>query len=275
MIEKNIQGIGALALRAPPYFLPRTKINEHEYSVYSQFGEDGILTYIFSRIPPKTKMLIEIGCGSGRQCLSANLVINFGWTGMLVDGSNENVRDARNFFKYLLPWRHFEKLRIEHAFITKENINEIIARRTETSQPDLLAIDIDGNDFWVWEAIERIDPPVVVIEYNSNYGADEFIVTPYAADFDTYKENPLGLYHGPSLVALRDLADKKGYILIGCESNGANAFFVKKEYATHFGEVTPKEAFYEDQHKAKRGSVQKQFAMIKDKPFIRTYGFKN
>jgi len=269
MMEKSIQGVGAAVMRAPLEQVARSEINEHEYSIYSQFGQNGILAWIFSKIQPKSKTFIEIGCGSGRQCNSAYFILDFGWKGLLVDGSEVNIREAREFFKYLMPWRQFEKLQIEQHFVTRENINDIIAKRDEKLSPDLLCIDVDGNDYWVWEQISAINPSVVVVEYNATYGSEEPLVTPYNAEFDAYKEHPLGLYHGASILALQKLGKKKGYILLGCDSNGADAFFVKKEFAHLFTEVSAKEAFYENQHKAKRGTVEEQFALIRDKAFVR------
>lgn len=269
MMERSTHSLGAFVLNSSGPIEVKSEINNHEYSIHSQFGEDGILSWIFSRIQPQSKVLIEIGCGSGRQCNTANMILNAGWQGLLIDGSMQNIKEARNFFKYLMPWSQFEKLDFECHFITRDNVEEVITRRKNKASPDLLTIDVDGNDYWVWERVTNIDPAVVVMEYNSTYGHDESIVTPYNPEFDAYRENPFGLYHGASLVALCNLGKKKGYVLIGCDSNGANAFFVKKEYKNLFTEVSPKEAFYENQHKKKRGTVQYQFNLIQDKPFVR------
>jgi len=269
MMERSANSIAAFALGSGSPFAPRAELNKHEYSIHSQFGEDGVLSWIFSKISLKSKTLVEIGSGSGRQCNTANMILNHGWHGLLVDGSAQNVREARDFFKYLMPWSEFAKSAIENHFVTRENINDILKNRREKFNPDLLTIDVDGNDYWVWERVSGIDPAVVVMEYNSTYGPDEFLVTPYDPAFDAYKENPLGLYHGASLAALSHLGKKKGYILIGCESNGANAFFVKKEYGGLFKEMNSHEAFYENQHKAKRGTVAEQFAKIQDKSYVR------
>lgn len=268
-MERSLNNIASLALGTPSLISPRTEMNRHEYSVHSQFGEDGVLAWVFSKIEPKTKTLVEIGCGSGRQCNTAHLILNLGWHGFLVDGSAQNVREARDYFKYLLPWQLYEQSRVEQQFVTKDNINDILQRHPKFSSPDLLTIDIDGNDYWVWEAITAVDPSVVVVEYNSTFGDTEAVTTPYGEHFDAYKEHPLGLYHGASLVALCTLAEQKGYMLIGCESNGANAFFVKQRHANLFAAVSPQEAFYENQHKAKRGSVAEQREHIKHLPLVR------
>jgi hypothetical protein len=269
MMERSLNNVAATALQLSPLIPPHTELNKHEYSVHSQFGEDGVLAWIFSKIEPKTKTLVEVGCGSGRQCNTAHMVLNLGWRGLLIDGSAQNVREAREFFKYLLPWQLYAQTQIEQHFVTVENINEILLRHRTLASPDLLTIDIDGNDYWIWEAITAIDPQVVVVEYNSTYGKKEALVTPYQERFDAYAQHPLGLYHGASLQALCVLAQKKGYAFIGCESNGANAFFVKQTQAHLFSRVLPQEAFYENQHKAKRGSIDEQRRHIEHLRLVR------
>lgn len=274
MMEKGIRGISELAQATRseaddlwPERAPHAEINAHEFKAYSQNGEDGILLWIFSKIGTGSKSVVEFGMGSGRECISANLILNFGWSGLLMDGSEDNVADGKMFFKTLMPWEAYAKLDIRKEFITRENIEGLIASRKDKAEPDLLSIDIDGNDYWVWEAITSIAPRVAVIEYNSTFGLDP-VTVPYKADFDAYAEHPLGLYHGASVSALEKLGKKKGYAFIGCDSRGANAFFVREDLAGVFGPVSPERAFYENQHKLKRGTRDVQFEIIKDKPLV-------
>ncbi len=275
-MEKSIRGISGFALQNGPVAAtlfpiphPHAEINKHEFRIYSQNGEDGILLWLFSKIGTTSRTFIEFGMGTGRECISTNLILNFGWRGLLMDGSPENVSDAKLFFKLLMPWEECAQLDIHRQFITKDNINTILASRKHMAQPDLLAIDIDGNDYWVWEKVTVVDPRVVVIEYNSTYGWEEAISSVYKPSFNTYQEDGIGLYHGASLAAFVKLGAQKGYACIGCDSNGANTFFVKKELLGDISTVSPKQAFYENQHKLKRGSREVQFARIKDKPYAR------
>lgn len=251
-----------------PSVAPRAPLNKHEYKIFSQNGEDGILLWLISQVGAPTRSFVEFGIGSGRECNSANLVLNFGWHGLMMDGSKHNVKAARSFFKYLMPWLEFAKLDIRQAFVTRENINDLIRSSTAAAHADLLSIDIDGNDYWVWEAITCIEPRIVVMEYNASFGAEKSVSLPYKADFDTYAEDGSGLYHGASLAALVKLGREKGYRFVGCDSYGVNAFFVKEEFAGTLKALSAVEAYYEGQTKAKRGTQAMQFELIKDKPLV-------
>jgi hypothetical protein len=274
MMEKSIRGVSTLALRTShpglPLYAPvaHSEINEHEQRIYSQNGEDGILMWLFSKIGTSTKTFIEFGAGSGRECLAANLVLNFGWAGLLMDGSGENISSARLFFKYLLPWSQYEQLEIRQEFVTRENIETLLAGRRHQGEVDLLSIDIDGNDYWVWEAIESITPRVAVIEYNATFGPTASITVPYRADFNAYAEHPLGLYHGVSVQALKKLGERKGYTFLGCDSNGANTFFVRNNLVGSLAPADPVQAFYDNEHKLKRGSQLAQAELIAGKELV-------
>lgn len=272
-MEKSIRGISAFvqsrdASIASEAFAPaaHAEINKHEFRFYSQNGEDGILLWIFSKIGTTSKRFVEFGMGTGRECICTNLALNFGWKGLFMDGSAENAADAKLFFKLMMPWEEYAGLEIRQEFITKENINGILAGRRHTEEPDLLVIDIDGNDYWVWKEIDAIRPRVVVIEYNATLGPEDSITIPYKEDFYAYAEHPLGIYHGVSVSALAKLGKEKGYVLVGCDSRGANAFFVQKGLADDLA-TPPTRAYYDNQHHAKRGTRESRRALIKDKPF--------
>jgi len=275
MTDKTIRGMSRYIQERDPNItglLPdgvlHSEINAHEFKIFSQNGEDGILLWLISKIGTSSKTFVEFGIGSGRECNTANLILNFGWRGLMMDGSAINVENARMFFKYLMPYDEYAKLDIRREFITRENINDLIRSSAVTENADILSIDIDGNDYWIWEAITCIAPRIVVMEYNSAFGPVRSLTTPYKPDFNTYAEDRLGLYHGASLTALITLGKKKGYTFVGCDAFGANAFFVKDELAGDLPRISAKDAFYENQHQSKRGSVEQQFAFIKDKAFI-------
>ena len=237
MVDKNQRGLSQLIQMQGPskdlLFLPEahSEINKHEYKLFSQNGEDGILLWLISKVGSKSKTFVEFGIGSGRECIMANLVLNFGWRGLMMDGSDQNIASAKSFFKYLMSWPEYAKLDIKKEFVTRDNINSLIAASEIGKNPDILIIDIDGNDYWVWEAITDINPRIVVMEYNASFGDSRSVTIPYKEDFDAYAEHRLGIYHGASIAALVNLGKKKGYRFVGCDSSGANAFFVKEAYA--------------------------------------------
>ncbi|MES2467130.1 MAG: hypothetical protein V4675_07505 [Verrucomicrobiota bacterium] len=196
---------------------------------YSQFEEDGILLYLFSLITPLNRTCVEICAGTGRECNTANLIINHGWWGHLFDGDDSNVARARQFFAeqkdtFLYPPR-FSK-----AWITAENVNDLIATSGATGPVDLLSLDIDGMDYWVWKAITVIQPQVVVCEIHNPVPADQALTVPYDPGFVCQNEE----YRGASLAAMCQLGREKGYRLVGTHRFGFNAFFVKQGVGEEF-----------------------------------------
>lgn len=216
-------------------------INHHEMKAYSQNGEDGILLYIFSRIGTTNRQFIEFGIGDGSECNAANLVINFGWQGLMLDNSAGNVQKARAFYQ-----ERAGQVKIVEASVTKENINRLFKQQAVQGELDLLSIDIDGNDYWVWQAIDVVQPRVVVMEYNATFGAERAISTTYDPTFNYLEKHPgFGFYHGASLAALTKLAQEKGYMLVGCDSQGVNAFFIREDAAADKFEAVPvAQAYY-------------------------------
>jgi hypothetical protein len=202
---------------------------------YSQFEEDGLLLYIFSLIPPLNRTCVEICAGNGRQCNTANLIINHGWWGHLFDGNEQNVREGVEFFA-----RHKDTFayppHFSHAWITAENVNDTIARSGASGPIDLLSIDIDGMDYWVWKAITIIQPQVVVCETHTPIPPDMALTVPYDPGFVFESKD----YRGASLAAMCKLGREKGYRLVGTHRFGFNAFFIKDGIGeTYFPEIPP------------------------------------
>ncbi len=182
----------------------------HELKVYSQYGEDGLLLYLFSKVGATDHGFVEFGMGDGRECNTANLSINFGWSGLLMDCSPENVAAARDYYESK-PGIKPSQIRIAQCLVTAENINGVLRQNDVQGEIDLLSIDIDGNDYWVWKAITVIQPRVVVAEYNASLGASRSVTVQYDPVFDRYRKHASGWYHGASLAALRKLAAKGIY----------------------------------------------------------------
>lgn len=218
---------------------------------YSQFEEDGILLYVFSLITPINRTCVEICAGDGRECNTTNLIVNHGWWGHLFDGNPENVHSGREFFResadtFLYPPR------FSHAWITAENVNTVIERSGARGPIDLLSLDIDGMDYWVWKAISVIDPQVVICETHNPIPATEALTVPYDANFVFQSEN----HRGASLAAMCKLGNQKGYRLIGTHRFGFNAFFMKRGVGeAFFPEVEPAACLsdpYSEQARAER-----------------------
>ncbi|WP_435184087.1 hypothetical protein ACRYJJ_04330 [Cylindrospermopsis raciborskii G7] len=133
------------------------------FKTYSQFEEDGILLYIFSMIGTTNKSVVEICAGNGQECMAANLIINHGWRGYLFDGSEVNVKSGQEFYAkhhqtFLMPPL------FKQAWFTAENVNDILTKAGVAGEVDLLSLDIDGMNYWIWKAIDVIRPRVCVFE---------------------------------------------------------------------------------------------------------------
>lgn len=258
-LEKRITDL--LRLKYQTLIRPGDKkmaLAQKEFKVYSQSGEDGLLLYIFSQIGATNHYFAEVGCGDGRTCNTANLSQNFNWQGILIDYFAKNIEIARACYQN-------KPVKVVKAFVTKENINQVLTESGAPGEIDLLTIDIDGNDYWLWQAINAVKPRVVMMEYNASLGFEPVTIK-YEPDFLRYRKHSSGWYHGASLSALNKLAENKGYVLIGCSQSGVNAFFVRRDVLGSLPTMTPEEAFYPHSSRIQKMSAQAQLETIKHLP---------
>lgn len=218
--QKTLSQQYRLLASAGKEWLPNLK--DVGFRKYSQFEEDGILLYIFSLVPPINRTCVEICAGDGRECNTSNLIINHGWWGHLFDGNEKNVRAGEAFFSKNKD-TFLYRPRFTKAWVTAENANELIASSGASGPIDLLSLDIDGMDYWVWKAISVIEPQVVVCETHNPVPPDKALTVPYDPAFVFETEN----YRGASLAAMCKLGREKGYRLVGTNRFGFNAFFIK------------------------------------------------
>lgn len=197
---------------------------EVEYRVFSQWGEDGIIDWLTSLVPIERKLFIEFGVEDYSEANTRFLLAHKNWSGLIFDSDADKVASIRRRELY---WQY--DLTAEAAFIARENINDLLRQQGVEGDIGLLSIDIDGNDYWVWQAVSVVSPRIVVIEYNSRLGADRAITVPYRADFARAQAHHSMIYYGASLRALWKLARDKGYQLVCCNSAGNNAFFVRAD----------------------------------------------
>lgn len=244
-----------------------SKINFRDigFRAYSQNKEDGILLFLFSVIGTTNKYCVEICAGDGIQSNSANLIINHGWNGLLFDGDQAAVKRGEVFFRKHPDTFSFPP-KFVHAWITRDNINTLIAEHGVKGEIDLLTLDIDGVDYWVWEAIDVISPRVVVAEIQCIWGDERSVTVPYADDFKTQYVNGFGVYSGASLPAFVSLAKRKGYRLVGVEEYGFNAFFMRNDVGA---DVFPEAAIETCVNLPFVTWAKKEFLhLVKDKPWV-------
>jgi len=244
------------------------RLANHEFKVYSQNGEDGLIAWIFSQIGVTNRRFVEFGVGDGRQCNTANLVIHFGWSGLMLEARPSDVRKAASHYARFRCEDGRPTVTVSECRVTVDNIEEAIGGAGITGEIDLLSIDIDGNDYWIWEAIDIVRPRVVVIEYNGSFGRRS-ITVPYDPGFVRFRKHRSGWYHGASLAALAKLGRRKGYDLVGTDRAGVNAFFI--EATIPKGElkpVDPEEAYRPQRKRIAVATEEEQFAAIEHLPLV-------
>jgi hypothetical protein len=198
-------------------------IHDVEFKVFSQFGDDGIIQYLINTIKIHNKKFVEFGVGDYQESNTRFLLINNNWDGIVFDGNPDYLKNIKCDKIY---WQY--NLQAVHAFIHKNNINALLESNGFFGDIGILHIDIDGNDYWIWEAINSVDPTIVIVEYNSIFGCKYAISIPYQENFNRTLSHYSNLYYGASLKAFYLLARKKGYEFIGSNSAGNNAYFIKK-----------------------------------------------
>lgn len=201
-------------------------LQEVEFRGYSQWGEDGILDWLVEKIPAIPETFVEFGVENYKQSNTRLLLWLRNWRGLVMDGSESHVKDIQ---KQDVSWRF--SLTSKCAFIDRENINQLLRDSGFVGEVGILSVDIDGNDYWVWEAINEINPVIVVCEYNAVFGDVQSLTIPYDPTFYISKGHYSNLYYGASIQALIGLAAKKGYSFVGTGSNACNAFFVRNDQA--------------------------------------------
>lgn len=202
-------------------------LHDAGYSVFSQFEEDGLLLLILAATGLGNKTFVEIGSDDGINSNCANWYFNFGFDGLFVDRNKDSIRRGERFYgKYPNPWNFPPKFLC--ASVSKDNINELIEHAGFFGRITLLSIDLDGIDYYVWEALTQVVPDIVIIETHNEFGLHD-IVVPYQDHFNDSQKN--NLYHGASPVAMTFLARHKGYRLVGANRLGSNFIFVRNGLA--------------------------------------------
>lgn len=239
-------------------------LDRYEYSWLSQNGEDGVIRHVFDQIGFESRWLVEFGFGAA-QCNCLRLLVHEGFSGLVMDGSHDNV----DYFNHTAAALNINGAKAIQTFITCDNLEQLITENGVPEKIDFLSLDVDGNDYWFWKKLNCISPRLVCIEYNAGLGPDLSMTVPYADDFERFAKHPSGFFHGASLAALEALAREKGYYLIGCDLTGTNAFFLRDDISIdHVPALTAREAFRPHANWLGRGiSEAKQLAIMQSLPF--------
>lgn len=202
-------------------------LHDAEFRVTSQWGEDGIIEWLINKLDEIPKTFVEFGVETYRESNTRFLLQHRNWRGLVIDGSEENIDFIR---RDSISWRH--DLTSVASFITRDNVNAIISDSGFSGELGVLSVDVDGVDYWIWEAIDCVNPQILIVEYNSVFGDLLPLSVPYAPDFTRNQAHYSNLYYGLSIRAAQNLAEKRGYTLVGTNRAGSNAFFVRNDRAS-------------------------------------------
>ena len=246
-------------------------IQDYEFKVFSQNGEDGIIQFLIQNTEIKNKIFVEFGVETYKEANTKFLLLNNGWSGLIIDGDKNAMEKIASSD---LHWKY--DLKSIGNFITKDNINKIIKSAGIEGEIGLLSVDIDGNDYWVFENIDCVNPQILIMEYNSMFGDIHKISVPYDENFVRSQKHYSNLYYGASIAALCDIANKKGYDLVGSNSFGNNLFFIRHDCNKLKIKLTPKEAYVKSKFRESRDengkltflSHKEGLELIKNEPVV-------
>ena len=207
------------------------RLTARRFRLSSQNQEDGLTIALLNEVGATSCRFVEIGSGlSGGN--SGFLARECGWSGLMVDGHAAHMVQVG---------RRFPTAKAVAAWVTRENINDLITANDCAGEVDLFSLDLDGCDYWIWEAMTVCSPRIVILEYNSMFGPDRAVTIPYDPKFDRHRHHTA--YYGASLAALTRLSARKGYRLVAVEPNGVNAFFLRNDLAPHIPACEPARAY--------------------------------
>ncbi|WP_316824800.1 hypothetical protein [Pedobacter miscanthi] len=246
--ENYMTAMGSL-LSNQQALINSSHLNDFEFKIFSQFGDDGIIQYLIKNVNIGNKIFIEFGVEDFLESNTRFLMVNNNWSGLVMDGSETSINrlKAQTWF-----WKY--DLQCKAVFIEKNNINEILAH-FGFANIGILHIDLDGNDYHILEEIELsvLNPSILIMEYNSVFGDERKITVPYRKDFSRSKAHYSNLYWGASLPAIAHLANTKGYKLVGCNLAGNNAYFIRENLLNEkVREVSLKSAYNKSLYRESR-----------------------
>lgn len=269
--ERSLNLQGCMAARGLPRGKRIRDLSEVEFRVYSQWGEDGIIEWLVAHVDVPNTRFVEFGVESFQEANCRFLMHHRNWKGLVIDGSEANMNHLR-----AQPYFWMYDLSAKCSFVTAENIDVLITEAGFAGPLGILSIDVDGNDYWIWQAIESVQPAIVICEVNPILGDQHAIVVPYDPGFTRFSAHFSGLYFGASISALRHLAETKGYSFVGTSASGINAFFVRNDLASPVLDLIEEPHAFPSRHRDSRdrngdlsfvGGVDR-LALIADMPVV-------
>lgn len=221
---------------------------EAGFQEFSNSDEDGILLYLFAVLGIHNGTFVDVGAAGVEGSNTANLAVNHGWWGLHIEGRQAALDFSQSWYGSVNGSRLYPPVAVQ-AMVNAENINSLIADNGLNGEIDLLSVDIDSNDYWIWRAIDVVTPRVVVIEYQTAVGHEAAVTIPYEPNFDrsehAINQPPAEIvYAGASLAALIHLGNERGYTLVAVDRMDSNGIFVRNDVLDgRFPAVDPASCF--------------------------------
>jgi hypothetical protein len=212
------------------------KLNDYSRKVYSQSGEDGIIEKVFDTLNIENGWYCEFGAGDGDWIPNTKLLREKGWNGVLIEGELESYKVLSE------KYDKDQSLTLINKYVScekGERLDDILKKTKIPRDFDLLSIDVDGNDLWIWESLKNYNPKMVVVEYNYTYPSDSSVTIKYDPSH-RFRENN---YYGASAGAFDKLAKSKEYVLVAC-THGLNLFYCRKDLSIKFIPLGLKEVYH-------------------------------
>ncbi len=212
-------------LQASGVILPLEQVG---FSRFSEFEEDGHLLYLLTLAGSTSRTVVEISSQDGRVCMATNLLVHHRWRGFLFDGDPVFVNEGQRFFASHLATRSAPPV-MKAEWFTRENVNQVLGAAGVPDQVDVLSLDIDGNDLYLWSAM-KMRPRILICEFNNAIPSELALTIPYKPDF-SFAALPAeqSMFRSASLAAFVAVGRRKGYRLVGMNALGFNAIFLRED----------------------------------------------
>ncbi len=197
---------------------PDLSVSSKGLKLFSNMEEDGIILKLLASIYVEKGFFLDIGSNDCINSNCANLAFNFDWEGMFIDANAQLLQTGKRNYK---RFGKEKNLKFVHSFLYPENINNVVTANVSSKEVDFASIDIDGNDYAIWRALDCVKPKIVVVENKIEYGKYDIVVpainTFFAAQW------------GASIVSISRVAQEKGYTLVATNKEGFNAFYMRND----------------------------------------------
>lgn len=234
--------------------------SEIEFKVFSQWGEDGIIDWIISKLKHIPKIFLEIGTEDYTESNTRYLLQNRNWSGYLIEGDETSVKKIK---KSRIFWKH--DIKAINAFLNTSNINKVLKKLKVPRKIGLLSLDIDSIDYWILKKMTTLKPVIIVCEFNPLFGTKHEITVKYKENFKRNEEHYSNLFYGASIQAFIKLLKVRNYLFLGTNSAGNNAFFVQKNYSKNiFKDLKKKKIFNYKFRESRNNKDQLNFLNKKD-----------